>query len=268
MSLSNKNLKDANLCSGVRSVERSLQLLERLAASGGTNLSQLAREARLSVSTCHRLLTTLQGRGFVYYERKSSRWMVGYRALAVGATFANARDLVGLARPIMGKAARESGEIVNLGAASGRELLFLHRIDPHAPRTAGSAAISSIPVHCSSIGKAILAELYDHEVHDLIGARPLASYTEKTITRPKQLFADLRHCKKRGFAVDDQENTHGLRCVAATIFDEFRLPIAAVSIAAPAGRLDGEQIAVFGRIMTAAARDITNACGGAVLTNH
>jgi DNA-binding IclR family transcriptional regulator len=154
-----KMLTNADSNGSVRSVDRALQLLEQLSASRGANLSQLARDTGLAVSTCHRLLTTLQGRGFVHYERKSARWAVGSRALAVGASFANARDLVGLARPIMDRAARESGEIVNLGAAADYDVLFLYRINPRAPTRMSPPAAERIPIHCSSIGKAILAAL-------------------------------------------------------------------------------------------------------------
>jgi IclR family transcriptional regulator, acetate operon repressor len=253
---------------GVRSVDRALQLLEQLAACGGANLSQLARDTGLAVSTCHRLLTALQGRGFVHYERRVAQWAVGSRALAVGTSFANARDLVGLARHAMERAARESGEIVNLGAASQNDVLFLHRINPRAPAGACLPAAGPIPIHCSSIGKAILAALRAQELRDVFEARPLVACTAKSITRPKQLLADLRDCGKRGFAIDDEENTKGLRCIAAAIFDEFRRPIAAVSIATSAVRLDCEQIAVFGRIVTGAAREITAAYGGARPSSH
>jgi IclR family acetate operon transcriptional repressor len=267
MGESSKRGGDANL-GGVRSVERALLLLEHLSATGGVNLSQLARDTRLSVSTCHRLLTTLQGHGFVRYDRASWQWLVGHRALAVGASFAHARDLVGLARPIMVRAARESGQIVNLGVTSGGDVAFLHRIDPGAPKAPCGPVVSSIPVHCSSIGKAILAGLAEYEVRDLIETQGLASRTAKSITRAAQLFADLKHCEKRGFAIDDEENTVGLRCVAASIFDEFSRPAAAVSIAASAQRLNAEQIAAFGRIVRAAADDITRAYGGAVPMRH
>ena len=263
-----KKLHNADFSSGVRSVERALELLEQLSASGGATLSQLARDTRLPVSTCHRLLTTLQGRGFVHYDHSSWRWVIGARALAVGATFANARDIVGLARRIMRRVARESGEIVNLGAASGDEILFLNRIDPHAPTMARSSSATFIPVHCSSIGKAILAGLHEREVQDIIGKAPLSSRTEKSITRRKHLLADLRVCGQRGFAVDDEENTPGLRCVAAPIFDEFCRPIAAISIAASTERLCGEHIGAFGRLVIAASRDITAACGGVAPQRH
>jgi IclR family transcriptional regulator, acetate operon repressor len=267
MSELRKNGRGVDL-GAVRSVERALLLLEHLSATGGINLSQLARDTQLSVSTCHRLLTTLQGRGFVRYDRTSWQWLVGPRALAVGAAFADARDLVGLARPIMVRAARESGQVVNLGVTSGGDIAFLHRIDPGAPRTPCGPIVASIPVHCSSIGKAILAGLHEREVRDLIVTRGLASRTAKSITQAKQLFADLRHCEKRGFAIDDEENTVGLRCVAAPIFDEFCRPAAAVSIAAAADRLDSEHIAAFGRIVRAAADDITRAYGGSVPVRH
>jgi IclR family acetate operon transcriptional repressor len=252
----------------VRSVERALLLLEHLSAKRGINLSQLARDTRLSVSTCHRLLTTLQGRGFVRYDRTSCHWLVGHRALTVGASFAQARDLVGLARPIMIRAARESGQVVNLGVNSGAEVAFLHRVDPSAPKAPCGPVVSSIPVHCSSIGKAILAGLQEREVRDLIETEGLRSRTAKSITHVKQLFADLKHSERRGFAIDDEENTIGLRCVAAPIFDEFCRPAAAVSIAAPVERLCDDQIAAFGRIVRVAAHDITEAFGGSLPTSH
>jgi IclR family acetate operon transcriptional repressor len=263
-----KRRGNANL-DAVRSVERALLLLEQLAAGRGVNLSQLARETRLSVSTCHRLLTTLQGRGFVLYDRTSWQWHVGHRALAVGASFAQARDLVGLARPIMIRAARQSGgQVVNLGVTSGADVAFLHRVDPSLAKTSCGPVVSSIPVHCSSIGKAILAGLQEREVRDLIEQEGLPSRTTKSITHAKQLFADLKHSQRRGFAIDDEENTVGLRCVAAPIFDEFCRPAAAVSIAAPVERLNGEQIAAFGGIVRAAANDITKAYGGSLPVSH
>jgi IclR family transcriptional regulator, acetate operon repressor len=267
MGEASKTRRNANL-DAVRSVERAMLLLEQLAAAGGINLSQLARDTRLSVSTCHRLLTTLQGRGFVRYDRTSWQWHVGHRALAVGATFAQARDLVGLARPIMIRAARQSGQVVNLGVTSGADVAFLHRVDPSLARTSGGPVVSSIPVHCSSIGKAILAGLQEREVRDLIEQEGLPSRTTKSITHTKQLFADLKHSQRRGFAIDDEENTVGLRCVAAPIFDEFCRPAAAVSIAAPVERLNGEQIAAFGGIVRAAADDITKAYGGSLPARH
>jgi IclR family acetate operon transcriptional repressor len=99
-----------------------------------------------------------------------------------------------------------------------------------------------------------------------MAGRPLLPLTERSITRQRQLLTDLRHSRNRGFALDDEENTVGLRCVAAPIFDEFRRPKAAVSIAASAGRLNNEQVAILGRMVAASASEITAACGGSAPT--
>jgi IclR family transcriptional regulator, acetate operon repressor len=252
----------------VRAVVRALRLLECLAAARRSKLTALAQEMGLSVSTCHRLLTTLQAQGFVRFEKKSACWEVGHRALAVGANFANARDLVALAHPFMLRAAGETRAIVNLGATAGADCIFLHRVDPAIQAGASVAGVGAIPAHCSSIGKAILASFHESEVRELIRGEGLSSRTEKSITNRRQLLADLRTSERRGFALDDQENTVGLRCVAAPIYNEFRRPVAAISLAAPASSLSDDQIPVFGQVVAAAAREITVAYGGAPPAIH
>jgi IclR family transcriptional regulator, acetate operon repressor len=253
---------------GVRSVERALRLLEQISMSDGANLSQLALETGLSISTCHRLLTTLQSHGFVQFQRQGSQWRIGHRTLAVGVAFSRARDLVGLAHHVMSRLARESGELVNLGTMSNSSIVFLHRVNLHSTGTSNATARPAIPAHCSSIGKAILSTMHNDDVREEMAGLALVPLTEKSITHRKRLFADLRNCRDRGFAFDDEENTVGLRCVAAPIFDEFRQPKAALSIAAPVGRLNDEQVAIFGRMVAAAAGEITIACGGSAPKEH
>ena len=92
---------------------------------------------------------------------------------------------------------------------------------------------------------------------------PLPSLTPNSIRSPSELLQQLCVVQKTGFAVDDEENTVGLRCVAAPIFDERRRPIAAISIAAPAERLPKYEVASRGTMVAAAARRITQAIGGA-----
>jgi IclR family acetate operon transcriptional repressor len=249
---------------GVRSVERALRLLEQISTGDGASLSQLARATGLSVSTCHRLLTTLQSHGFVHFQRQGSQWRIGHRTLAVGVAFSRVRDLVGLAHHVMSRLARESGELVNLGTRSDNSIVFLHRVNLHHTGMSNATARPAIPAHCSSIGKAILSTMDEDSVREEMAGLALVPLTEKSITHRKRLLADLRHCRDRGFAFDDEENTVGLRCVAAPIFDEFRRPNAAVSIAAPVGRLNDEQVAIFGRMVAVAASEITAACGGSL----
>jgi IclR family transcriptional regulator, acetate operon repressor len=252
-----------NTDGSVRAVERALSLLEAMADEArGVGLSDLARKVGFPVSTVHRLLVTLQGRGFVRYDQRAGLWSIGRTALAVGTNFAETRNLVAAARPIIERIGADSRELINLGVLDERRVVFLSRYDPGARRVSAPRTSQAIPAHCSSIGKAIMASLPDRELHAIVGERELPAVTPNSIVRPPALLTACCKIRQTGFAIDDEENTIGLRCVAAPIFDEYRRPIAALSIAAPAQRLNDEQVAAFGGMLASAAQRITSACGG------
>jgi IclR family acetate operon transcriptional repressor len=247
----------------VRAVERALALLEAMGDEArGIGLSDLARKVGVPISTVHRLLVTLQGRGFVRYDQRAGVWGIGRTALAVGANFAETRNLMASAKPIIERIGGESRELINLGVLEDRRVIFLSRYDPGDRRVSPPRTSQAIPAHCSSIGKAIMASLPDRELHALVGSRKLPAVTAKSIVEPPTLLSACRTIRQAGFAIDDEENTIGLRCVAAPIFDEYGRPVAALSIAASAQRLKNEQLAAFGGMLASAAQRITDACGG------
>jgi len=245
----------------VRAVERALFVLEALSRRpDGTTASELARATRLSVSTTHRLLVTLQGRGFASFERGTAHWRVGRAALFVGSAFLEEGDPTAFALPVIRDLGLAGGETVNLGRIENGRLVFLARFEPRAGRCS-APGVSDLPAHCSSIGKAILGSSREPQLPALPG--PLPSLTPNSIRSPSELLRQLCVVQKTGFAVDDEENTLGLRCVAAPIFDERHRPIAAISVAAPAERLPKYEVASRGTMVAAAARRITQAMGGA-----
>lgn len=247
----------------VRAVDRALGLLEFISDSPeGIALPQLAMQAELATSTTHRLLATLQDRGFVRFDRASGHWFVGRTALAVGATYAGSRDMVACAQPILRRLGETCGETVNLGVLDEGRVVFLHRFDTRA-RRAFVPTGSSLPAHCSSIGKALLAVLSQAEVEETLGADRLVAVTPNTICSPEVLMGALEETRRAGFALDDEENTIGLRCIAAPVLDAYHRPVAAVSLAAPVERLEFGQIAERGRMVAAAAQELTRAWSGA-----
>lgn len=248
----------------IRAVDRALDLLEVLgeAPVGGLTLSELAVRTALAPSTTHRLLTSLQERRFVHFSRRTRRWTVGASALAVGANYAGTRDLVGLALPIMERLAKTCGETVNLGILDGGCVTFLMRVDPRERRHFVPSPGARVPAYGSSIGKAILSEMPIGEVRLAIEPVRLAPLTGKTIVEPDHLMRDIGDSHRRGFALDDEENTVGLRCIAAAVLDEYHCPVAALSLAAPVERLRNDQIEQRGRMMKEGARDLTAAFTG------
>lgn len=245
----------------VRAVERALHLIEVLSRRpDGATASELARAVKLPVSTTHRLLVTLQGRGFAACEHGTTRWRVGRMAFFVGSAFAADGGLTAFALPVVRELGLSGGETVNLGRIEEGRLVFLARFDPRAGQCFAPGT-SSLPAHCSSIGKAILGCPGAPPLPALAG--PLPALTPNSIRSPSELFRQLGLVQRAGFAVDDQENTIGLRCVAAPIFDSRSRPVAAISVAAPVERLPKHELTACGAMVAAAARRITSASGGA-----
>jgi IclR family transcriptional regulator, acetate operon repressor len=245
----------------VRAVKRALSLLERLALSARPlKLSELAQLEGLPPPTCLRLLTTMQERGFVRFDSRTSTWTVGATTLYVGANFAATRHIVRSTEPVARQLSRERGVIVNLGVLDTHDVTVLYRVTLGKPTSA--PAPQRIPAHCSAIGKAVLSGLPPVEAHALVAGAHLMRVTRNSIVNPHLLFDHLERAQQTGYAIDNEENTDGLRCVAAPIFDEYHRPVAAISIAAPIDALQPDRVASYGRELMSAADRIMGSFGG------
>ena len=255
--MQNESLNVAKLGS-VRAVERALAALEELGRHpAGMIASELARILDLSTSTTHRLLVTLESRRFTKFERKASRWHVGPAAFMTGLAFINDEEPIAAALPILRELGIVSGERVNLGRVDGDKVILLLRFDPAAGFCSASSR-SVVPAYCSSMGKAVLGATQAPKLPSVL--RPL---TPNTVRSPFELHRQLEQARECGFALDDEENTVGLRCVAAPIFNRSKVPVAAVSMAAPVERFPKHNINERGSMIAGAARRITSALGGA-----
>jgi IclR family acetate operon transcriptional repressor len=118
------------------------------------------------------------------------------------------------------------------------------------------------PMHASGIGKAILAARPQAEVAGMLGRRALERFTEKTLDTQAALFADLEAIRARGWSLDDEEHTVGMRCIAAAVFNEYGEAVAGLSVSGPAVRLSYERIGELGPKVREAADALTAASGG------
>lgn len=246
-----------------QSLGRGLTLLETLAAaSGGLTLSDLANRVGLAPSTTHRLLGTLENQGFVQLDEILGQWFVGARAFVVGNGFLKHRDLSAQARPFMRQLMEDTGETVNLAVLDGDGAIFVSQVECREMMRMVATLGGRAPLHASGVGKALLAALPPRSLQQLLSRGPLPRITARTLTGESTLKEALTEIRRFGYAVDDEEHAVGLRCLAATVHDEYREPLGAISISGPRARMPGDGLADLGTRVSRTAAAITAALGG------
>jgi len=246
----------------VQSLGRALDLMESVAmAEQGAGLTELAKATGLAPSTAHRLLKTLQQRRYVSHDAERGLWFIGVQSFTVGAAFLRTRNVVAAARPVMRQLMEDSGESVSLAVLDGADAVYLAQIECRAMMRALARPGGRAPLHCSGVGKALLATLSEAERAPLYARIDFTRYTDHTLVDPEALDAALRPVSVLGYAVDDEEYALGLRCVAAAICDEYGEPVAAISCSGPTARVTVERVAPLGRLVATAASDIAAALG-------
>ncbi len=251
------------------SLARALTLFERLAESPmGINLTDLSLQLGMPPATVHRLLSTFEETNFVEQDVDAGLWYVGLKAFTVGNAFLKRRDFIETARAYMQELVEQCGETVNLGVIDEGEVVFISQVESKEMMRMIVAPGSRSPIHASGVGKAMLASLDEQEVAQLLHHRGLAHYTERTIDSPAKLRGELERVRQQGFALDDEEHAVGLRCVAASIFDENAVALAAISLSGPKARIIDSRVAELGSAVRQTAAEITEALGGRIPINY
>lgn len=245
----------------VQSLDRALAILKVVASGEGMSLTEVAEAAGQAPATVYRALQTLAAHGMVEHQPSSQLWAIGSEAFRIGAAFLSRTDLVEQSRGVMRELTAETGETANLAILDGAEVVFVSQVETSEPIRAFFRLGARAPVHASGIGKALLAHAPEARVARLVGAGPLAVFTPRTIGDPARLGEALAAIRARGWAVDDEERTLGMRCIAAAIFNEHREAVAGVSISGPAQRVTPDRDAALGAAVRAAADRITRATG-------
>jgi IclR family transcriptional regulator, acetate operon repressor len=245
----------------VQSLDRALLILDVLAQANGLTLTELAQTADQSPATVYRVLSTFQTHGFVELEAEAQRWHIGAGAFRTGSAFLRRTKLADRARGAMQTLMRETGETANLGIEEGDEVLFLTQVETHEAIRAFFPPGTRSPMHVSGIGKALLAYAPPERLAAII-SRGLQGFTPASLTHGAALEADLATTRARGFAIDNEERTEGMRCIAAPIFDAQGRAVAGLSISGPVFRLSLPRAVEMGALVKRAAEGVTEATGG------
>lgn len=237
-------------------VERALAVLEMLAASRkGLTLSEIARNLDLNRSSIYYVLRTLEQHGYIMRPSARDRYTFTPRLF----TLAN-RSLEGLGirekgTPFLQRLARETGLTGHLTILSQSELVILDKATPVGKGPLPTWIGKWLPVHCTAAGKALLA-FQPEDVIDLCINRGLIRYNENTIVSAKRLRADLERIRIRGYSIDDEEETLGLRCVGAPVL-QGSISVAAISLSGTTLEIHEENVDRLGQQVRQAADAIS-----------
>ena len=247
----------------IHSVDRALEVLIYLGRQEGeVSVTRLAADMGIYKSTAFRTLATLEGRGFVEQNPATEKYRLGRRLFALGRHVERALGLPEVVRPYARKLCQAYRETVNLSVLERspgelyRSMLILKEESWHS--SADTAPVGTErDCHCSSVGKCLLA--FTPGVDLSIYAKvPMTAHTQRTITTPEALRAELNKVKLKGIAVDREELEPGLTCIAAPIFGPGGEAVAAISLAGATGRMIGDDLEVRVEAVRRTAREISD----------
>ncbi|GGL66593.1 IclR family transcriptional regulator [Halocalculus aciditolerans] len=224
----------------IESVENALGVLDELEARETVGVSELAEALDRSKGTVHTHLATLAKHGYVVNDDGRYRLSLRYLGLAeaakshVGSYDAVTRELDDLAAT--------HGERAQFAVEEGGKAVYVYR-------ATGSDAVNPSAdigryehLHSIGLGKAILSVLPEARVDAIVAEHGLPERTAETVTSREALAEELDRVRERGYAVDDEERVHGIRCVAMPLVTGESEPVGAMSVSGPASRMTDDRI--------------------------
>lgn len=249
----------------IQSLDRGLVLLEAIGnARRPVSLAELVPVLNIDRSSVFRLANTLARRGFLVQLPDSKRYSLGSAVWRLAASFRFENILLQVARTHVDALATDTGETTHVAIRQGAHALLIERqLTANVLGVAGAGSGTSVPLHSTSVGKALIADFDCEHLIQLFGGERLPRLTEHTITAVADLAEACKHTRACGFVVDDEEEHEGVRCIAAPIRDASGEVVAAVGISAPIVRLPGGSDKKVGMRVAAAAKAIGRELGRA-----
>lgn len=234
----------------VRAVTRALDLLIELSTwDRPATLTELSRRVDLHPTTVLRLLDSLRSRGFVH-QSADRAYVLGAQNFELGSAYLRNVSVWSLANQLADELSAATGETASVGVLDSGQILYIAIARGQQDLGIASAPGTRHPAYCTSLGKAILADLPGEQVLDILRKDPPTRLTPATLASIPALQRDLALTRRRGFSIDNEERTPGVLCIGAALRDHKGDPVGALSISGPAGRMREHGIERLGEIVS------------------
>lgn len=248
--------------SAVKSLDAALGLLELVGKTrGGARVKDLSAASGVNVASVSKMLSTLAARGFVRRDDATRRYFLGFRLIELGTRLIESLDIREAARPILTELESATNEVINLASYHIGDLIYIDKYEGTKSLRMHSKIGGRADWVNTAVGKAVFANLPEHEQAYLLDNFVFSAKTPHSITSREVFLAQISEVRERGYAVDVEENEIGILCVGAPVCDYSGKPVGAVSISWPVVRGGLERLSVLHEPLCRACAAISRAMG-------
>ncbi|WP_045521985.1 IclR family transcriptional regulator [Neobacillus niacini] len=228
---------------------------------GGLGVTEIANQIDFNKSSVYRILSTLVQYGYIEQDEDTSRYKLGYKLLEISSKLLESIDLRAEANPFLQQLEKETNEVIHLVVYDHGEVVYIEKLEGNETLRMHSKVGKRASMHCTSVGKAILAYLPTNDVLDILERKGMAIQTDKTIRKKEDFIKELAKVKQKGYALDLEENEYGITCIAVPIFDHLGKVVAAVSVSGPTLRMTEEALTHLQTLMLYIGKQISARLG-------
>jgi DNA-binding IclR family transcriptional regulator len=253
--------KDKNPTPRIQSLHRALDILEAMSEQDEVGVTEISKKIGLPKGTAHRLMLTFADRGYVQQNLETGKYRFGFKLLELGGIAFNKLDLRKVALPVLQALVAKTNEIAHLVVLDKDAAVYIEKIEGNGTLRLFSRIGRRLPLHCTGVGKALIAFLPEQELASIVQKQGLPRFTPNTITDAQLLKNELQKIRQLGYSLDNEEHETGVWCVATPIWDYSGKAVAAISTTAPRLRVTEERKSWLISVTAEAGKELSKRLG-------
>lgn len=223
---------------GIKSLMRAFEILEYIASNQGGGVSEISSKLTMNKSTVFSILKTFSNLGYIYKNEMTGKYHLTYRLHSIALQSSQSNSFVGYARPYLQKLLNIYDETVHFVSSSENTVIYIDKLESKKTIRIYTTIGAEMPLHCTAVGKAILARRDDQEILEYAERTGLPSLTENSIADKERLLEEMHLVRQRGYSIDDEENQQDLYCIGMPILVPNERTRYAISLSMPKYRKD------------------------------
>ena len=245
----------------LKSLQKAINILNYLAKEGCKGITEISKEFDMSKSSVYNILNTFADNGWVKKNESTEKYQLSLRLFELGNIVRSGFKLREIALPHMKELVEKTDETVHLTIMDEGEIVYVESVQPDDKLAMSSVIGRRAHMHCTGVGKAILAFQPEEVIDKIIAEKGLPRFTPNTITDKEKLKRHLNKIRKKGYSIDNIEHEYGVKCVGAPIRNENGVVFSSMSITGPSPRFPEEKIEEYSVELLKATNEISKKLG-------